>query len=157
MDWIPSIVSAVTGGILAITGVLLSACLTTKTKTTEWKRTEKYNIYIDTINILLRLKIPCFATEEAVSAKELELDIYELQLWVGQLRTFIEENNARLYLFLPKNIYKRILIVSNNVVSITENPKSQKIPFEELKKSKIYESILIAHTVAKDLKCDLNL
>lgn len=154
---ISSIISALIGGALALCGVLISSHLLKKREKAEWTRAEKYKIYTQTIHILEKLHIPCLVTEEALSAEEVELDTTELQSWIEELHTYVENDKALLFLFLPKGIYTKILKLSSRVFSITASKELQKFRIEEWRESAIYDAIKFANSIAEELKTDLGL
>jgi hypothetical protein len=151
------ILSTVIGGAIALLGAYVSVLVNEKYRKAEWKRIEKYKLYTDIISILKKLRIPLIVEVKNINTNEMKLDIDELIKWAKDLHTYIEEKNAHLYLFLPKEIYKRMLILNSKIIQIIENNELQNLNIDDLKQSSIYEAVMFANTISSELRADLKL
>ena len=156
MDY-KAIICALIGGVFALVGGWLSSHFEKKNSDTRWKRDQKFKIYVEVIGLLKKLKIPCLATEQALKEQKIILDIEELNIWVNSLHLYIEEQNACLYLYLPKKVYKELIILSSEIVDVIENPVKQSFSFEELKNSSVFKALDHANRISTSLKADLKL
>ena len=154
MDW-NQFLSALLGGILTLSGSIITTRLSIKHTNREWIKNKKHSFYKELIQELLAVKFPCLATEEALSNREIILDVEEINLKLETLGEFIENYRADIYIFAPKGIYTDLIKLQSEIYAIISDKEYQRFNIEDIKKSKIFDVIRHAESIAKFLKSDL--
>ena len=143
------------GGMISLVACVVGQIVSRSNFNKAWMREKKYDLYVQLICELKKIKVPIIGTEDYIYSERFALDVDSIKDNFDALGNYLDENSALIYLHLPKGVYKEILKLQNEIYQIISEAAFQTINVQEFKSSKIYDVIMQAHHICNTLREDL--
>ena len=141
-DLLNSLLSTIIGGLIAFLGTVVAQRNQSKNERSLWQNEKRLDLYVDLISLLNSIEIriqPIY--DESLSVVEMKTEIVYLKNKLFELLEFIEINNGKLLLFLPKGVYSDLIKLSGKIHAITADEQKQNIDILNFKNSEIFQVV----------------
>lgn len=145
------------GGALAVIGSIVAQHYQWKKEKSLWLNDKRLDLYADLISLLDSFEIrvqPIY--DKNLSVVELKTEVEHVKAQLAELLEFLECNNGKLLLFLPKGVNTDLVKLSGAIYAITSNEQKQIIDLSNIENSEIYKVVRQAMKISVKLKNELN-
>jgi len=156
-DIISNFLATLLGGVLAIIGGIVAQRYQYKKEKSLWLNEKRLDLYADLISLLDSFEIrvqPIY--DKNLSVVELKTEVEYVKTKLVELVQFIENNNGKLLLFLPKGVNTDLVKLSGAIYDITSDKQKQIIDSANIENSEIYKVIKQAMRISVKLKNELD-
>ena len=156
-DIISSLFTTLLGGILAIIGSIVAQHYQWKKEKSLWLNEKRLDLYADLISLLDSIEIRVQSNyDKNLSVVELKTEVEYVKTKLAELLQFMECNNGKLLLFLPKGVNTDLIKLSGAIYAITSDERKQIIDLANIENSEIYKVVKHAMEISEELKNELN-
>lgn len=157
VDIINSLFATLLGGILAIIGSVVAQHYQWKKEKSMWLNEKRLDLYADLISLLDSIEIRVQSNyNKNLSVVELKTEVEYVKTKLAELLQFMECNNGKLLLFLPKGVNTDLVKLSGAIYAITSDEQKQIIDLSNIENSEIYKVVRQAMKISVKLKNELN-
>lgn len=164
-DYLISILSGFGGAVIGGLFSLLGTCITLKgqykkdkelqksrfmEEDKKWIRENRLELYIELVDILESYQVPFIFEEENIEFGY--VDTIEIKNYINSTNEYIEENKGKLFLFLPSEIFSQIVRMRGKMCNVAFSNEPQKIYYNDLKNSEMFEAIIEAKKISHNIK-----
>lgn len=145
------------GGALAVIGSIVAQHYQWKKEKSLWLNDKRLDLYADLISLLDSFEIrvqPIY--DKNLSMVELKTEVEYVKTKLVELVQFIENNNGKLLLFLPKGVNTDLVKLRGAIYDITSDEQKQIIDLANIEKSEIYKVVKQAMRISVKLKNELD-
>lgn len=145
------------GGVLAIIGSIVAQRYQYKKEKTLWLNEKRIDLYADLISLLDSIEIRVQSNyDKNLSVVELKTEVEYVKTKLAELLQFMERNNGKLLLFLPKGVNTDLVKLSGAIYDITSDKQTQTIDSANIENSEIYKVVKQAMKISVKLKNQLD-
>lgn len=152
-DLLNSLLSTITGGLITFLGTIVAQRNQSKKEKSLWRNEKRLDLYADLIVLLNSIEIraqPIY--DESFSVVEMKTEVVYLKNKLSELLEFIEINNGKLLLFLPKGVNSDLVKLSGKIYAITADEEKQNIDILNFKNSEIFQVVQDAISISEKLE-----
>ncbi len=152
-DLLNSLLSTITGGLITFLGTIVAQRNQSKKEKSLWRNEKRLDLYANLIVLLNSIEIraqPIY--DESFSVVEMKTEVVYLKNKLSELLEFIEINNGKLLLFLPKGVNSDLVKLSGKIYAITADAEKQNIDILNFKNSEIFQVVQDAISISEKLE-----
>lgn len=116
----------------------------------KWIRENRLELFIELVDVLESYQVP-FILEEG-NTEFGYVDMTEIESYINLTNEYIEKNKGKLFLFLPSEIFSQIVRMSGKMCNVAFSNEPQKIYYNDLKNSEMFETIIEAKKISHSIK-----
>ncbi len=155
-NFINSFVSAIIGGLMTLLGIIIAHKLQSKKEKEQWKTDKQYEVFCELIGILdsidIQIKVDAdIQTMETTSYA----DANYFNIKLNEINTYIERNKATLFIFMPTEIYSKLMKFNGRIYKLISNQQAQVINFEDFYNTNAFKLIEEAKGIAEQIKSEI--
>ncbi|MBQ6019619.1 MAG: hypothetical protein IJL26_05495 [Clostridia bacterium] len=147
-----NLVSVIIGALIGLFGTYMSNRASRKQENEDWFRNHKYRIYTDLIGLLENITLPLIANEP-INAESVFVDTQDLEEQKEELQEYVENNKGEIILFVPNDIYSRLVILIADIFTVVSSENS--INLSEFNNSRLFKVKIETFELSRLLKDDL--
>ena len=156
-DIISNFLATLLGGVLAIIGSIVAQRYQYKKEKSLWLNEKRLDLYADLISLLDSFEIRVQPNyDKNLSVVELKTEVEYVKTKLVELVQFIENNNGKLLLFLPKGVNTDLVKLRGAIYDITSDEQKQIIDSANIENSEIYKVVKQAMQISTKLKNELD-
>ena len=157
-NFINSLASAVIGGLMTLLGIIIAHKLQSKKEKEQWKTDKQYEVFCELIGILdsidIQIKVDAdIQTMKTTASAYADADYFNIKL--NEINTYIERNKAALFIFMPTEIYSKLMKFNGRIYKLISNQQAQVINFEDFYNTNAFKLIKEAKGIAVQIKSEI--